>query len=285
MQFLNFGLLKRAGVCLKRAALVLSAALLGCQSSQQALQQLALSHDHQLEVLSGNPFPLMLSTPLRRPDSARLRVYLEGDGHAWATATQPSLDPTPHHLLVARLAFEDPTPSLYLARPCQFISAPACQPALWTQKRFSAEVLDSLNDALKTIKARYGNQSFELIGYSGGGALALLLASQRDDIAQVQTLAGNLSPREWATLLKLSALTGSLDPLDYRQRLALLPQRHFFGSADRVVPPQLLTIYRQALGNAVCLESISVPGASHIDGWNAAWHQWRNRPLKCNPHY
>lgn len=99
--------------------------------------------------------------------ATRLRVYLEGDGHAWATATQPSLDPSPHNLLVARLAVDDPTPNAYLARPCQFVMASACEPDLWTDRRFSQEVVTRLSQALDLMKQRYGNREFELVGYSG----------------------------------------------------------------------------------------------------------------------
>lgn len=273
--------LTRAGVWLLSAALLFSAALSGCQSPQQALQALASNHARQLEILSGPPFPLALVTPLTSPAASRIRVYLEGDGQAWATPTQPSLDPSPRQLFVARLAFADPAPSLYLARPCQFVSAPGCRVELWTSRRFSEEVLASLDQALSRIKARYGNRDFELVGYSGGGALALLLAVRRDDIAQVQTLAGNLSPRQWTEMLKLSPLTGSLEPLDFRERLSQVPQRHFVGSEDRVVPARLLERYRQALGTASCMQPVTVPGASHADGWTQAWTQWRDSPIEC----
>lgn len=271
----------RLGNWLRSATLLFGAALSGCQSPQQALQELASGKDRQLEILSGQPFPLALVTPVTNPASTRIRVYLEGDGHAWATSSQPSLDPSPRQLLMARLAFDDPTPSLYLARPCQFVSAPACRAEVWTSRRFSEEVLASLDQALSQIKARYGNQDFELVGYSGGGALALLLAVRRDDIAQIQTLAGNLSPRQWAELLKLSPLTGSLEPLDFRERLLQVPQRHLVGSEDRVVPARLLERYRQALGPASCVQPVTVPGASHADGWTQAWTQWRDRPIEC----
>uniref|UniRef100_A0A1I8AEA9 VWFA domain-containing protein n=1 Tax=Steinernema glaseri TaxID=37863 RepID=A0A1I8AEA9_9BILA len=40
---------------------------------------------------------------------------------------------------------------------------------MWTDQRFGKAVLDSLDQALSGIKQRYGNQEFELIGYSGGG--------------------------------------------------------------------------------------------------------------------
>lgn len=281
MKSTTFGPRSRAERWLPGAALLISAALSGCQSPQQALQALASSHGQRLEILSTQAFPLALSVSRQRLDSPRIRIYLEGDGHAWATSSQPSLDPSPRHLLMAEMAFSDPTPSLYLARPCQFVRVPACRPVLWTDRRFSPEVLDSLDQALSQIKERFGNQDFELIGYSGGAALALLLAARRDDIAQVQTLAGNLSPRQWAELLRLSPLQGSLDPLDYRERLARIPQRHIVGRDDPIVPPALLDSYRRALGTATCLEAVVVPGVTHVEGLADAWSHWRERPIRC----
>ena len=143
-----------AGFLRALPALLLGVLLVGCQSPREALQQLADEHGRQLEILSGQPFPLAMLPPQSTTKATRLRVYLEGDGHAWATATQPSLDPSPHNLLVARLAVDDPTPNAYLARPCQFVIAPTCEPALWTDRRFSQEVITSLSQALDQLKQR-----------------------------------------------------------------------------------------------------------------------------------
>lgn len=255
----------------------------GCQAPLTQLQALSQAHGHRVEIQPTQPFALALSVPLHVPASKRLRVYLEGDGHAWATASQPSLDPSPHNLLLARLALGDPQPSLYLARPCQFVTAPGCRAAVWTDQRFSQAVLDSLDQALSRIRQRYGNQQFELIGYSGGAALALLLAARRDDIALVQTLAGNLSPRQWARELQLTPLNGSLEPLDNRQQLRNVPQRHLVGLADRSVPASLFEHYRATLGPAPCLELVRLPGVSHAEGWAQAWAQWRDQPVGCAP--
>ncbi|WLH67563.1 alpha/beta hydrolase [Pseudomonas sp. FP2309] len=257
---------------------IVSALLTACQSPREALQQLAEAHGRQWEVLPGHTFPLFILAPQTAEKMTRLRVYLEGDGHSWATATQPSLDPSPHTLLVPRLAVDDPTPNAYLARPCQFIMAAACEPALWTHRRFSQEVVTRLSQALDQLKQRYGNREFELVGYSGGAALALLLAAQRTDVTQVQTLAGNLSPRLWTTMKGLSPLDGSLDPLDYRDRLARLPQRHFVADADPIIPAGLAQRYQQALGSPLS-QCIHVSDTSHDKGWEAAWRRWANTPL------
>ncbi|TWC62318.1 lipase (class 3) [Pseudomonas sp. SJZ103] len=257
---------------------MISALLIACQSPREALQQLAEEHGRQLVVLPGHAFPLVILAPRTADKMTRLRVYLEGDGHSWATATQPSLDPSPHNLLVPRLAVDDPTPNAYLARPCQFIMTAACQSALWTNRRFSQEVVTRLGQALDQLKQRYGNSEFELVGYSGGAALALLLAAQRNDVTQVQTLAGNLSPRLWAKMKGLSPLDGSLDPLDYRNRLALLPQRHLIGEADLIIPGGLADRYQQALGSPLS-RCVHVPGVSHDRGWEAIWSRWVKTPL------
>jgi hypothetical protein len=279
----NFGPRTQVGVWLQGVALLVSATLSGCQSPYQALQLFSKQHATQLELLPTQPFPLVLGTPIQRPVASRIRVYLEGDGRAWATASQPSLDPSPRNLLTARLALNDPTPSIYLARPCQFLKPSGCSTAIWTNRRFAPEVVDSLDHALTLIKSRYGNQGFELIGYSGGAALALLLAAKRDDITQVQTLAGNLSPRAWVDLQKLSPLTGSLEPLDQRKQLAAVPQRHLLGADDSIMPTVLLQHYINTLGPAECLNSLVLPGVSHSDGWEQAWALWRSKPLDCNP--
>ncbi|MGR6656197.1 alpha/beta hydrolase [Pseudomonas mosselii] len=259
-----------------------SALLIACQSPREALQQLAEEHGRHLQVLPGQTYPLVMLTPPPAAKMTRLRVYLEGDGHAWSTATQPSLDPSPHNLLVPRLAINDPTPNVYLARPCQFIMAAACQPSLWTHRRFSSEVVTRLSQALDQLKQQYANREFELVGYSGGAALALLLAAQRNDVTQVQSLAGNLSPHLWARMKGLSPLEGSLDPLDYRDRLASLPQRHFIGAADPIIPASLADSYQQALGSPLS-QCVLVQQASHDRGWEATWRQWAQTPLPPLP--
>jgi len=260
----------------------IGASLAGCANPGATLERLAQAHAHRLVTLETRPFQLRAALPATPSTSAKpLRVYLEGDGRAWITPTQPSLDPTPRDPLLARLAMADPQPSIYLARPCQYLSSPACAPRYWTNARFSEEVLGSLEQALDRLKQRYGNSNFELVGYSGGGALALLLATRRSDIAQVQTLGGNLSPRRWAERLELAPLQGSLEPLDFAERLRQLPQRHLAGAEDRVVPASLLDEYAARLGPADCLELHRLAGVSHQVGWIERWPQWRDRPIGC----
>lgn len=66
--------------------------------------------------------------------------------------------------------------------------------------------------------------------------MALLLAAERDDVEQVVTVASNLDTAEWTRRMGLSPLGGSLNPADFTSRLAGLPQVHWVGARDRIVP-------------------------------------------------
>lgn len=231
-------------------------------------------------TLATRPYPLAALLPPARSYS-RLRVYIEGDGHAWATRSQPSTDPTPAASLMVPLALADSQPSAYLARPCQYVQAPGCVAALWTDQRFDQAQMQLMNAALDRLEQRYNVRSFELIGHSGGAAVALVLAGMRDDVVQVQTLAGNLDPAYWATLQHLSPLPNAVTPLMYRQRLQGIAQRHFLGDQDTVVPPAVAAHYLQALQGG-CVEVVHV-AANHAQGYDTAWQAHANQPIHCAP--
>ncbi|VTP79138.1 Uncharacterised protein [Leclercia adecarboxylata] len=83
----------------------------------------------------------------------------------------------------------------YLARPCQFIGPPLpdnCRVNIWTQDRFSPVVIDAMSEALNQIVLRYPRVQLDLVGYSGGGNIAALLAERRSDVRSLRTVAGNL---------------------------------------------------------------------------------------------
>src|SRR5690606_17456508 len=117
----------------------------------------------------------------------------------------------------------------------------------------------------------------------GGGALALLVAARRDDVTQVQTLAGNLTPRRWAALHQLSPLTGSLDPEDHLVELRHIPQRHLAGGKDKVVPASLTQEYLDRLNEPACAESTTRPEVTHVERWEHAWAVYRARPFCAAP--
>ena len=81
-----------------------------------------------------------------------LRVYIEGDGHAWASPDRPSDDPTPWAPVALALAARDPSASVaYLGRPCQYValgSDPTCEAYFWTDGRYHESVIASMNAAI-----------------------------------------------------------------------------------------------------------------------------------------
>ncbi|HEP8970339.1 TPA: alpha/beta hydrolase [Pseudomonas aeruginosa] len=210
-----------------------------------------------------------------------LRIYIEGDGKAWATRSQPSTDPTPTKQLVANLAASDPTPSAYLARPCQYVQDRHCNPQVWTDLRFSKAAVNSLSAAVDQAMRAVGANEVDLVGYSGGGTLALLVAAKRSDVTSVQTLAGNVAPLAWAKMQGLTGLQDALDPAGFANALRDIPQRHLVGTRDKVIPATLARQFASSLGPSACAQLVAVD-ATHEEGWQAAWSKYRALPIGCH---
>lgn len=208
-------------------------------------------------------------------------MYLEGDGLAWRNRYQMSANPTPANPLALGLALIDPAPHVaYLARPCQFVSdanSHGCDGYYWTNGRYSQAVITATSAALDQLKAQAKAQSLVLVGYSGGATVALLVAAQRRDIAQVITVAGNLNPDAWTQLHQVSPLTGSLNPMNYLPQLRQIPQIHFVGMQDTNTPPALAQEFMQQLHQAspeqtsVTQELILLPNYTHDCCWSKDW--------------
>jgi hypothetical protein len=180
-----------------------------------------------------------------------LAVYLEGDGRAWVTRSRLALDPTPDDPTALRLAAADPAPNvLYLARPCQFVSRAerhGCTPSLWSEARYGSAILDAVDSAVTRARKAMAGTRIELVGYSGGGAVAALLAEGRRDVALLVTVAGNLDTAAWTTLHGVSPLALSANPADNAAALARLPQVHFVGARDEIVPAAVVQSFMARL--------------------------------------
>ncbi|KZN20677.1 MULTISPECIES: alpha/beta fold hydrolase [Pseudomonas] len=250
----------------------------GCAVQQANLDEISTGSAIKPTTIDSKPYSLKAMVP---PDGhyARLRVYIEGDGHAWATSSTPSYDPTPSTSLTARFAAEDTQPTVYLARPCQFVMSPGCNQKLWTDERFSPSVIEAYINALDTLKRKYATTEIELIGYSGGGTVALLVAAKRDDIVGVQTIAGNLDTDAWTRAKGLNQLEGSLNPANYIERLRNIPQRHIVGSRDTTVPFEVTQSYMTKL-RGKCAQVVTV-NASHDEGYGQQWANMRGTPYAC----
>jgi pimeloyl-ACP methyl ester carboxylesterase len=246
--------------------------LAGCVlSPQQRADTLAGQSGLQRRILSAGIFQLTAYVRVADPTQP-LHIYIEGDGRAWRTPTEASSDPTPRHMSGLQLAAADPGPNVgYLARPCQFTRAdPSCDVRYWTGRRYALEVVTSVNDAITTLEAATAHQPVDLVGYSGGGALAVLVAARRQDVHSLRTVAANLDVEAVNTLHHVSAMPESLNPIDFGAAVRAIPQIHFSGARDTVVPPEIARRFGEAVGGSCALIQ-SVAGMTHDGDWARLW--------------
>jgi hypothetical protein len=221
-----------------------------------------------------------------------LNIYLEGDGLAWVTRREPSRDPTPDNPIGLRLAALDSSPNVvWLARPCQYTSTienPRCKAYYWTHGRFAPEIVEAIDQAITAAKLSAKATKIHLIGYSGGGGLALLIAAQRNDVDSIRTVAGNIDHPAFTSFHRVTPMSQSLDPASVARHINTIPQWHFFGAEDQVVPKLIGESYIRKAGMSSCLHMHVVPNISHEKGWELLWPrllQETNRALnnkECN---
>lgn len=203
-------------------------------------------------------------------------VYFEGDGAAWRSPTRPPADPTPRWPIALELARRDRSQHVvWLARPCQFLKPAeraACPLPLWTTRRYSAKVVLAIDHVLNALLVG-GPEQHRLIlaGHSGGGVIALLVASQRRDVAAVVTIAANIDVAAWTRIHDATPLTESLDPARMARALRATPQLHLVGSNDAVVPVQVTEAYLAALGAGSPARMRAIAGFDHRCCWADGW--------------
>ena len=209
---------------------------------------------------------------------APLTVYIEGDGAHWRGPYRPPADPTPDNALTLRLALRDPGARVaYVGRPCQYLNEEAlaqCAPSLWIRARYGDTALSIVNAAIDDLKQATGAPRLQLVGFSGGGAIAMLIAARRADVACFVTLASPLDTAAWISALDLSPLTGSHNPLDYASRLRFAAQTHFAAADDEIVPPATLSEIKAALPYT---HFEVMPAYDHDCCWVRAWEMLRAR--------
>jgi len=227
----------------------------------------------QTESLSLNVVAFLPAEPKAQSE---LTVYFEGDGFAWLNSSTPSSDPTPINPIGLRLALaQSHGNAAYIARPCQYTQAPSyrCDQALWTNRRFSPEVIDAIQNALDGVKKRFAAEHLTLVGYSGGGAIAALVAARRNDVVKLVTVAGNLDTDAWVMLHHLSPLTGSMNPADEVERLAFVEQLHLVGDIDEIVPKALIERYIARYPEGHRPQIRIVKNADHTCCWQDHWDE------------
>ncbi|CAI8798340.1 alpha/beta fold hydrolase [Methylocaldum szegediense] len=243
----------------------------GCASPTQRIAEAAAGFGYQPLELEGKGFKL---TAFFKPGAEKtgkpLHLYLEGDGTPWLSRLKISDDPTPRDPVMLRLMALDEGPALYLGRPCYYGHAtdPGCSPALWTNRRYGPEVVDSLAHALRVFLSGNGARRLVFFGHSGGGALAVLLASRFPETDAVVTLAGNLDIDAWTGYHGYSPLAGSLNPAEAKTDGVL--EYHFLGEGDRIIPPSVFEPIAKRRPHA---RVFVLPDFDHRCCWQEVWKE------------
>jgi hypothetical protein len=220
------------------------------------------------ETFEGYPFR---HTVFRGPATGGeiLHVYLEGDGVPYTGHHSVARDPTSRSGLMIGLMAADPSPSIYIGRPCYLglSTDRACNAHYWTDCRFSPAVIGSMRKVLTDEIFKSGAKSVVLIGHSGGGAIAMLLAHEVTEVTAVITLAGNLDIDAWAKMHGYAPLTCSLNPAVRGPLPPRVTAIHLVGADDRVTPPEFITRAAATTGGRV----IVLPGFTHTCCWREQW--------------
>jgi hypothetical protein len=207
-----------------------------------------------------------LKTDLTRCHNQKLYIYIEGDGLAWKTKYEISNDPTPTNSVSLKLLKAAKQPcAIYLARPCQYTKQ-TCDKKEYTSHRYSYTIIQSYDTLLNELKTEFGFSSFVLVGHSGGGVIAALLASQREDIDFFITIASNLDTLFWTNYHNISSLIGSLNPANFAYLLENIPQYHLIGKNDTNVPLEVFQSYESKFKNTQNIH-YRLYSTNHTDNW------------------
>ncbi len=238
--------------------------VVGCASPVAINDRFAAENGYIRSVVEGVDFSHVIYTAPQGAGSV-WHIYIEGDGQPWQSRTSVAHDPTSAKPLMLRLMQQDTAPRLYLGRPCYLgmVSETACKPWVWTHGRYSEPVVSSMRAVLIQQIERYGIDAISLIGHSGGGTLAMLLAERITQTQAVITLAANLDTRVWVREQGYSELVGSLNPADRPGLAGNIRQYHFLGSKDRVVPAKLM--------RNSSIEHDIIDGVGHSAGWETVY--------------
>ena len=255
------------------AAVLLCAGLAasGCSTNGQRIDRIAAQAGLQKQHVAAGPYSLVVykkPAATTGPKPQRLLVYIEGDGLPWGSSGMvPAADPTTGNPLALRLMLLAAGPAIYVARPCYQEPDARCTPDDWTGGRYAPQIVDSMSSAIAAESRQLGYHDIVLIGYSGGGALAVLIGERLAQVAAVVTIGANLDVAGWASHHGYLPLDASLNPT-LSERSHRWPEFHFVGVDDKVVPAATVEGYFQRYPAA---RRIVVDHADHVCCWEDDW--------------
>ena len=232
----------------------------------------ALGRGFDIRQVQGRNFRHMVLTRASQVDNPATHIYIEGDGIPWDMGRIPARDPTPRNALALELAAQDPNDVIYVGRPCYFGHARdrGCSTAVWTSARYGPDVVDSMTEVVENMLSGHPNRPLVLIGHSGGGVLARLMADQLSQITSVLTVAANLDIDAWTSHHRYEPLTESVNPANFTYKRSNLFHIQLLGTVDEVVP---LTVTQSYLSQHPETLVWTYDGFDHACCWR---DEWRN---------
>ena len=251
------------------AILLLALFLAGCTTNATRIERLAeqLGMTRSIVEAGGFHSPIFMRGVSALHD-APLAIFIEGDGVPWRGGMEPSLDPTTANPVALKLLAQTQQPAAYVSRPCyQGMTGPRCTPERWTFERYSDEIVSSMTETVRTAAVRAHASRIVLIGYSGGGVLAVLIAERLDNVAAVITVGANLDTDAWTKHHGYLPLTGSLNPA-LSSAAHPWPETHLYGARDSVVPVTTTAAYFARFPRA---QQRIIEGYDHVCCWVEQW--------------
>ena len=258
----------------RSATLFLALFLAGCATNAIRIDRLAESLGMSRSVVEAGGFrSLVYMRGVPVPQDAPLTIFIEGDGVPWAGGREPSLDPTTGDPIALKLLGATPPPTAYVTRPCyNDMSAPRCTPERWTMERYSDEIVSSMTEVVRTTAQQANARSVMLVGYSGGGVLAVLIAERLDNVAAVVTVGANLDIDAWTQYHGYLPLTGSLNPAT-STAVHRWPETHLYGVHDENVPPATADAYFKRFPQAQRRLEANDHVCCWVEQWPELWKQ------------
>lgn len=264
--------------------------LVGCQSIPlQSTQEIITDVENcgfQRQEYVTQTFRLTVFEKIVQDQSDHLHIYIEGDGNSWKSRYVLSDNPTPKQPLALQLAQRDQHSNVaYIARPCQYTSHvldPHCTARYWSSHRYAPEVILAFHETLDQLKLKTKKTHLYLVGFSGGASVAALLAAERKDVVCLTTVAGDLNHEALSQYHQTTPLSNSLNPITIASQLKSLPQYHFSGAQDKVVPPWMAKQFAKAVNDPACVTVQIFPHVKHHKGWLALAENISSVKMSCS---
>jgi hypothetical protein len=261
-------------------SLSLSSCVSSIETRIEEVEKVASINKFEKKLVKAGDFVITTYQRISDKDSPYV-FYIEGDGSISIGRYAIADNPTPSKVMLFKLATLDTRPNVvYIARPCQYTPVELnsnCNQVYWTDKRMAKEVIESTNIVINSIN---NGKPASLVGFSGGGGTAILVAVRNKHIKDIITIAGNLDIESFSKYHGVYALKKSLNPIDYAIKINNIPQLHILGSKDTIVPNSIMHGYVKA-SSSNCIQQKIFPNITHTKGWDKVWQDVLKINLTC----